>query len=259
MPLVILDPLLSTTVKVAAFVGPTLVHVVVGNVIEPLVFGSSMELHPVTVLLALALWYSLWGISGAILAVPITAVLRIVMDAMNHPYARVVVAVLEGRISSAVEETSAALDLTHDDGAGGDDDGGGGGASPTRAAAHSIDTDAGGADADAGGGGAGTGLGSGGGGGGEARGGRLGGGIAMGVSAGARLGALLRTRVPSDESREGLLGGDDAPAGRDVEGGWLLGGKGGAVSRAAGGEARGGGGGGGGGAAGARPPLTPAI
>lgn len=41
-------------------------------------FGQGMELHPVTVLLALALWYALWGMSGAILAIPITAVLRII-------------------------------------------------------------------------------------------------------------------------------------------------------------------------------------
>ena len=37
--------------------GPTLIHMVIGNVVEPMVFGQSMELHPVTVLLALALWY----------------------------------------------------------------------------------------------------------------------------------------------------------------------------------------------------------
>jgi predicted PurR-regulated permease PerM len=29
---------------------------VIGNVMEPIVFGHGMELHPVTVLLALALW-----------------------------------------------------------------------------------------------------------------------------------------------------------------------------------------------------------
>lgn len=36
--------------------GPTFIHMVIGNVVEPMVFGQSMELHPVTVLLALALW-----------------------------------------------------------------------------------------------------------------------------------------------------------------------------------------------------------
>jgi hypothetical protein len=56
MPLVILDPSLTLTAKVAAFAGPTAVHMLIGNLVEPLVFGSSMELHPVTVLLALALW-----------------------------------------------------------------------------------------------------------------------------------------------------------------------------------------------------------
>lgn len=150
MPLVILDPALSLAAKIAAFAGPTAVHMVIGNFIEPLVFGSSMELHPVTVLLALAMWYSLWGIAGAILAVPITAVLRIVMESMNHPYARVIIAVLEGRISAALEETNVVLEATLN--RDGDDDGesgapGGGGAhsgsgTPHRDLSLSMEADA---------------------------------------------------------------------------------------------------------------------
>ncbi|RYG50254.1 AI-2E family transporter, partial [archaeon] len=72
LPIVILDPDLGITAKIAAFAAPTAVHMLVGNCMEPMVFGSSMELHPVTILLSLALWYALWGIPGAILAVPIT-------------------------------------------------------------------------------------------------------------------------------------------------------------------------------------------
>jgi AI-2 transport protein TqsA len=104
LPVVILDPDLGVTAKIAAFVAPTVIHMVVGNVLEPLVFGSSMELHPVTVLLALAIWYSIWGIPGAILAVPITAVMRIVFSAIDHPYARIATNALEGRLSAATAE-----------------------------------------------------------------------------------------------------------------------------------------------------------
>jgi hypothetical protein len=110
LPVILLDPDLSATAKIAAFAGPSAVHFVVGNFLEPIAFGSSMDLHPVTVLLALALWYSLWGVPGAILAVPITAVVRIVMAQVDHAYAAVVISVLEGRLGAAMEDVSLALE-----------------------------------------------------------------------------------------------------------------------------------------------------
>ena len=42
--------------------------------------GRGLELHPVTVLLALAFWGLLWGIVGMVLAMPIVASLRIVLS-----------------------------------------------------------------------------------------------------------------------------------------------------------------------------------
>ena len=110
LPVVILDPTLSITAKIAAFAGPTAVHMVIGNLMEPIVFGQNMELHPVTVLLALALWYALWGVPGAILAVPITAVLRIILLSMDHPYASIVISTMEGRFTAASEGLGEALD-----------------------------------------------------------------------------------------------------------------------------------------------------
>lgn len=60
-------------------------------------FGRSLELHPVIVLLALAFWFSIWGVVGAILSIPVTAVLRIVLSHVNHPYAKVIIRLLEGK------------------------------------------------------------------------------------------------------------------------------------------------------------------
>ena len=78
-----------------------IVTAVSGNIIEPAIFGQHLELHPVTVLLALAFWYLVWGSAGAILSVPITAIIRIVMLHLQErsPYARASVALLEGRLS----------------------------------------------------------------------------------------------------------------------------------------------------------------
>ena len=60
------------------------------------IFGHSLELHPVVVLMALAFWFAIWGVVGAILSIPVTAVIRIVLSHSNHPYARIVIRLLEG-------------------------------------------------------------------------------------------------------------------------------------------------------------------
>ncbi|MFQ5876322.1 MAG: AI-2E family transporter [Acidobacteriota bacterium] len=58
---------------------PGLVQMIVGNGIEPKLMGEGLELHPVTILLALVFWGLLWGPAGMLLAAPITAVLRLVL------------------------------------------------------------------------------------------------------------------------------------------------------------------------------------
>lgn len=51
-----------------------------GNVIEPRMMGRSMDLHPITVLLMLIFWGTIWGVVGMILAVPITAISKILIE-----------------------------------------------------------------------------------------------------------------------------------------------------------------------------------
>ena len=52
---------------------------IMGNGIEPKLLGKGLSLHPVTVVMALAVWGLLWGGAGMLLAVPITAIIRIVL------------------------------------------------------------------------------------------------------------------------------------------------------------------------------------
>lgn len=59
---------------------PGMVQVVIGNGIEPKVMGEGLDLSPVTVVLALVFWGLLWGVAGMLLAAPITAVLRVVLE-----------------------------------------------------------------------------------------------------------------------------------------------------------------------------------
>lgn len=49
-----------------------------GNVLQPKVLGNSLHLHPVIILLAISFWGLVWGLIGAFLAVPLTAIIRLV-------------------------------------------------------------------------------------------------------------------------------------------------------------------------------------
>jgi AI-2 transport protein TqsA len=56
------------------------VQFVIGNFLDPYLLGNSLNLSPFAILASLAVWSGLWGIPGAFLAVPITAVLTIVFS-----------------------------------------------------------------------------------------------------------------------------------------------------------------------------------
>lgn len=59
---------------------PGAVEILVGNFIEPKIYGKGLDLHPVTIVLALAFWGILWGIAGMVLAAPLTAAVQIVFQ-----------------------------------------------------------------------------------------------------------------------------------------------------------------------------------
>jgi AI-2 transport protein TqsA len=52
----------------------------IGNFLDPYVMGSSLNLSPFAILVSLAVWSELWGVPGAFLAVPITAIITIVLS-----------------------------------------------------------------------------------------------------------------------------------------------------------------------------------
>jgi predicted PurR-regulated permease PerM len=57
-----------------------LLAILEGNFITPFVLGKSLTLNPVLILVSLAFWGWMWGISGMILAVPILATFKIFCD-----------------------------------------------------------------------------------------------------------------------------------------------------------------------------------
>jgi len=96
MPLVLLDSSISTAAMVLAFLVPFCAHMLIGNVFEPLLFGHSLHLQPVVILLSLMVWGMLWGLVGMVLAVPITAVLKIHLSTVDHPFASYLLGILVG-------------------------------------------------------------------------------------------------------------------------------------------------------------------
>jgi predicted PurR-regulated permease PerM len=56
------------------------IHVLEGESITPLLLARRFTLNPVLVVLALIFWYWMWGVAGALLAVPMLATFKIVCD-----------------------------------------------------------------------------------------------------------------------------------------------------------------------------------
>ncbi len=56
------------------------VQIVMGNVVEPRMLASELNLSPVLVLFGLILWGWLWGIWGMVLAIPIISTIKIVFE-----------------------------------------------------------------------------------------------------------------------------------------------------------------------------------
>ena len=69
---------LSTVLWLAGIL--TLVMLVTGNVMEPLMLGQSVDLSPTASLVALFLWGWLWGTIGMLIAVPAMAMVKLTCD-----------------------------------------------------------------------------------------------------------------------------------------------------------------------------------
>lgn len=57
-----------------------IIHVIEGELVTPMLMARRFTINPVAVILALIFWYWMWGVPGAILAVPMLAITKIVCD-----------------------------------------------------------------------------------------------------------------------------------------------------------------------------------
>jgi predicted PurR-regulated permease PerM len=53
------------------------------NLVSPILYGRRLKLNPVAVLVAVMVWWFLWGVAGAFLAVPIIAATKVLADRVH--------------------------------------------------------------------------------------------------------------------------------------------------------------------------------
>ncbi len=56
------------------------INFVIGNLVEPLLMGRPLGLSPLAVLMSLAFWGWVWGVIGMVLSVPLTLVIKNLLD-----------------------------------------------------------------------------------------------------------------------------------------------------------------------------------
>jgi AI-2 transport protein TqsA len=84
LPVALIDPELGMISKVLVLAIPGSIQFVMGNLLQPKMMGESLDLHPVVVLLSLIFFGTIWGIIGMFLAVPITAVVKILLQRFGY-------------------------------------------------------------------------------------------------------------------------------------------------------------------------------
>lgn len=96
LPVILLEPTLTPHARVLAILLPGTIQFIIGNLLMPRLQGTVLNLHPVVVLLAIIFFGMIWGVVGAFLATPITAVIKITFERADstRPFAYL----LEGQI-----------------------------------------------------------------------------------------------------------------------------------------------------------------
>jgi predicted PurR-regulated permease PerM len=61
-----------------------LITTIQNNVVSPYLYGNRLKLNPVAVLVAVIVWWFLWGTAGAFLAVPIIATAKVIADRVEN-------------------------------------------------------------------------------------------------------------------------------------------------------------------------------
>ena len=78
---------------------------IVGNVVEPAMMGSSLNLSPFVIMLSLTFWGMIWGVAGMVLCVPITVIVAIICSHFERLRWIAIMLSSDGRLMDASEKT----------------------------------------------------------------------------------------------------------------------------------------------------------
>ncbi|MCX7833746.1 MAG: AI-2E family transporter [Ignavibacteria bacterium] len=85
---------------------------VMGNIVEPKVFGNKLNLSPILILFALIFWGYLWGIVGMFLAVPIMSMIKIILSKFEGTKPISLIMSNEIRLTYASSKKTQQMDLS---------------------------------------------------------------------------------------------------------------------------------------------------
>ena len=98
-------PTIAAAAQFGDFTGPlvlagllSVAQMGIGGVLEPRMMGRAFNLSPFVVVVALVIWGALWGVPGAVLAVPMTASLLIVLAEFPETRPIAIMLSADGRI-----------------------------------------------------------------------------------------------------------------------------------------------------------------
>jgi predicted PurR-regulated permease PerM len=88
----------SLGIAVVTLVGLTVAQQVMGSIVEPRMMSRAFNLSTFVVLVSLSFWAAIWGLAGAILAVPMTSILVIILAEIEATRPAAVMLSADGRV-----------------------------------------------------------------------------------------------------------------------------------------------------------------
>lgn len=82
------------------------VHFIIANFVTPKILGSRVDLNAATSTIALILWGELWGGLGLLLAIPLTSIIKILLENSDGPWPKWFACLMSARATDKVLESN---------------------------------------------------------------------------------------------------------------------------------------------------------